>query len=64
MEIIIAQTQKASQIVLDLMSFAKPEPPQPILQPMATVFEQLLQYCGRVSKLPADRLRAGRVRCR
>jgi len=45
--------------VLDLMSFAKPEPPQPILQPMATVFEQLLQYWGEASSLPADRLCAG-----
>lgn len=59
MEIIIMQTQKASQIVLDLMSFAKPEPPQPILQPVATVFEQLLQYWGEASNLPADRLCVG-----
>jgi len=59
MEIIIGQTQKASQIVLDLMSFAKPEPPQPTLQSVTGVFEQLSQYWGEASSLPADRLFLG-----
>ncbi len=56
MEIIISQTQKASQIVLDLMSFAKPEPPQPVLQGLKSVLDQLAQHWRTTSDAAAQRL--------
>ena len=56
MEIIISQTERASQIVLDLMSFAKPEPPCPRVQPLAAVLEQLCQHWRESSGFPGDRL--------
>lgn len=44
MEVIIAQTTKAAQIVLDLMGFAKPDPPSPILQPLSAVLDAVYQH--------------------
>lgn len=43
MEIIAEQAKKASQIVLDLMAFAKPEPPNARIQPVAQVMRQASQ---------------------
>ncbi len=59
MEIIITQTQKASQIVLDLMGFAKPDPPVPISQPLATVFDRLLQHWRDASNLAVEHIHMG-----
>lgn len=44
MEVIIAQTNKAAQIVLDLMTFAKPDPPSPIEQSLADVLRAVFQH--------------------
>ncbi len=44
LEIIVEQTKKASRIVQELMNFAKPEPPTPILQPLGGVLEALYQH--------------------
>jgi len=44
LEIIIEQTKKASQIVKDLMNFAKPETPKPAIYPLTEVIESLCQH--------------------
>ena len=56
MEIIIEQAQRASGIVSDLMSFAKPDQAQPVLQPLAEVLEAACQHWRSVSGLGPDRL--------
>jgi putative nucleotidyltransferase with HDIG domain len=43
-ETIVAQTNKAAQIVLELMSFAKPDRPTPIEQPVRSVLEAVFQH--------------------
>ncbi len=44
LEIVLEHTEKASEIVLDLMSFAKPDAPAPIVQSLVGVFEALYQH--------------------
>jgi signal transduction histidine kinase len=44
LQIIVQQTERATQIVLDLMRFAKPEPPQPVVQPLGALLESLCQH--------------------
>lgn len=44
LQIIIDQANEASQIVTELMNFAKPAPPQPILQPLPPLLEALCQH--------------------
>lgn len=44
LEIIIEQTRKATQIVSDLMNFAKPETPKPAIYPLIEVVESLCQH--------------------
>ncbi len=56
LEIIIEQAQRASGIVSDLMSFAKPAEPQPVVQPLADVLEAACQHWRSVSGLGPDRL--------
>lgn len=46
LEIIIEQTKKATQIVTDLMNFAKPETPKPAIYPLIEIIESLCQ-CWR-----------------
>ncbi len=43
MEIVVEQAKKASQIVLDLMKFAKPDPPNAKVQPVQQVIRTALQ---------------------
>lgn len=49
--IIIEQTQRATQIVSDLMRFAKPEPPTRVLLPLKEVLERLSQHWREKSSL-------------
>jgi len=56
LEIIIEQTQRASGIVQELMGFAKPDPPLPILQPVSRVLEAVCQHWRRVSGWAEDRI--------
>jgi signal transduction histidine kinase/HD-like signal output (HDOD) protein len=56
LEIIIEQAQRASGIVSDLMSFAKPAEPRPVVQPLADVLEAACQHWRRVSELGPNRL--------
>lgn len=44
MEIVAEQAKKASQIVLDLMKFAKPDPPKAKLQPVQQVLRNAFQH--------------------
>jgi len=44
MSIIIDKANEASRIVTELMNFAKPAPPQPILQPLRPLLEALCQH--------------------
>jgi len=43
LRIIVEHAQRASEIALDLMGFAKPSPPQPALQPLQTVLSAVCQ---------------------
>lgn len=53
---VIEQTQRATQIVTDLMSFAKPEPPKPVLQSLRRVLEPLCQHWRASSSLHQDQV--------
>ncbi len=55
-QIIIEQTQRATQIVTDLMHFAKPEAPTPVLLPLAGVLEPLCQHWRTSSGLRDEQL--------
>ncbi len=56
MQIIAEQTQRATRIVTDLMRFAKPEPPDPIEQPLLPVLQRLLQHWAAGSPLRTDQV--------
>ncbi len=56
LQLIIDQTQRATQIVTDLMNFAKPEPPKPALVPIADLLESLCQHWRATSSLGEERL--------
>lgn len=56
MEIVVEQAKKASQIVLDLMEFAKPSNPEPTLQPLRQSLETTLQHWKRSSGEPKGRI--------
>lgn len=53
---VIEQTQRAAKIVTDLMSFAKPEPPKPVLQSLREVLEPLCQHWCASSALHPDQV--------
>ena len=44
METIVEQTKKAAQIVLELMQFAKPDPPKPVQQSLGGAIEACFQH--------------------
>ena len=50
------RSPRGQQIVTDLMRFAKPEPPDPVLQPLRGVLEPLCQHWRESSSLPDDQL--------
>ena len=56
LEIIVEQAQRASEIVCDLMAFAKPDAPVPVVQSLAEVLESTCQHWRSVSGLGPDRL--------
>lgn len=53
---IIEQAERASQIVMDLMAFAKPPTPQPIEQRVVDVLTKLSQHWGDGSSLHPEQL--------
>lgn len=53
---IIEQTQRASEIVMDLMRFAKPEKPTPIVQPVSAVLEAVYEHWAGDASIIGDRL--------
>ncbi len=61
MEIVVEQAKKASQIVLDLMKFAKPDPPNPKLLPLHQVLRNALQHWKQPSMAPRGQINAGNV---
>lgn len=56
LEIIVEQARRASEIVSELMGFAKPDVPRPVVQPLAEVLEAACQHWRSVSGLGPDRL--------
>jgi len=54
--IILEQTQRAAEIVSDLMSFAKPEQPQPLERPIVDALEPCCQHWRKQAELPDDAL--------
>jgi len=56
LEIIVDQAQRASEIVSDLMGFAKPDKPQPVIQPLGEALESTCQHWRSVFGLDPDRL--------
>jgi signal transduction histidine kinase len=56
LRIMIEQTRRATQIVSDLMQFAKPAPPKPLVQPLVRVLEPLCQHWGAGSSLGDQRV--------
>ena len=55
LQVIVEQAHRASQIVTDLMGFAKPQPPHPSAQRLADVLEALCQHWrGASTDLPAQ----------
>ena len=58
LRVIIEQTRRATDIVTDLMRFAKPEPPQPRDQLLSEVLEPLCQHWRRCSSLSVVQLAA------
>lgn len=56
LEIIVEQAQRASGIVSDLMGFAKPDAPRPVVQSLAEVLESVCQHWRSDSGLGSDRL--------
>jgi hypothetical protein len=59
MEIVVEQAKKASQIVLDLMKFAKPDPPQPRSQPVPQVLRVASQRWKSDPAFAARPIRVG-----
>lgn len=59
MEIIVEQAKKASQIVLDLMKFAKPDPPNPRLLPVQQVIRAALQRWKQPSEQGRPQIEIG-----
>ncbi len=57
LEIMLDQTQRASAIVMELMHFAKPPQPQPILRRLGDALESLCQHWRGVSSIGADRMK-------
>jgi len=56
LDIINNQARSASQIVIELMEFAKPSPPEPAVQKLAPVLKKLSQYWQQTSVLTEDRI--------
>lgn len=56
LDTVLDQTQRASGIVTELMQFAKPPPPQPILRRLADALESLCQHWRGVSSIDAERM--------
>jgi signal transduction histidine kinase len=56
LRIIVEQTQRASQIVMDLMSFAKPDAPKPLVQRLLDVLQPLAQQWREEATLRSDQL--------
>ena len=56
LEIIVEQAQRASEIVSELMVFAKPDAPRPVVQSLAEVLESAYQHWQSASGLGPDRL--------
>lgn len=55
-QIIIDQTQQATDIVTDLMRFAKPQPPTPVLLPLSGMLEAACQHWRTTYSLDAEQL--------
>ena len=56
LRIVIEQTERATQLVTDLMHFAKPEPPQPSVQRLGDVLESLCQHWRAGSSLRDEQM--------
>ncbi len=56
LQIIVEQAQRATQIVNDLMQFAKPEPPQPVVQSLREVLEGVCQHWRKQVGVPEPAL--------
>ncbi|MGB2985407.1 MAG: HDOD domain-containing protein [Phycisphaerae bacterium] len=56
LKIIVDQTQRATQIVMDLMHVAKPEPPHPTDRSVGAVLESLCQHWRAGSSLREDQV--------
>jgi len=54
LEIIREQTSRASNMVTELLQFAKPSPPRPLLLRLSDVFESLWQHWNEASSLADD----------
>ena len=61
MEIVVEQAKKASQIVLDLMKFAKPDPPTPKVLPLHQVVRNALQHWKQGSPAPRGQFNIGNL---
>jgi signal transduction histidine kinase len=59
MEIVVEQAKKASQIVLDLMKFAKPDSPNAKVQPLQQVMRNALQHWKQPSLGSRELITAG-----
>jgi len=53
---IIEQTRRASEMVMDLMRYAKPEKPTPIIQPVAAILEAVRAHWDADASAIGDRL--------
>jgi putative nucleotidyltransferase with HDIG domain len=61
MEIVVEQAKKASQIVLDLMKFAKPDAPTPKRLPLQQVVRHALQHWKQPSVAPRGQFNIGNL---
>lgn len=56
LQTIVDQTRRASDIVSELMSFAKPNAPEPMVLPLAELLEMRRQHCQSGFGLAADQI--------
>jgi len=56
LQVIVEQTNKTSEIIMDLMRYAKPDPPTPMLQKLAPLLDGLCQHWRSRFSLEEDQL--------
>jgi signal transduction histidine kinase len=61
LEIVVDQAQRASTIVTDLMSFAKPRAPEPVMQRLVEVFDSACQHWHEGVTLRDNQIRTSMV---